>query len=67
MNCCRSEKPDGKLLRGIFALEEGMVPDRNARGWRVEGENRRVSRKERRRGASEVGGFMAQEGLWNIA
>ena len=45
------------------------MPDRNAKGWKVEGEERRVTRKEckRLREEFEVWGFMAQNELWHIA
>ena len=50
-------------------LEKGNVPDRNAKGWNVEREKRRVTRKESTRLLEEfeVGGCMAQNVLWNIA
>ena len=42
MKHCRPEKmgtwEDEKKKKRILILEEGRVPDRNARGWKVEGE-----------------------------
>ena len=42
---------------------------KNARGWKVEVQKRRVSSKARRKASeeSEVGGFVAQKGFWKIA
>ena len=37
-----------KMLKIIFKLEEGRVPERNAEGWKVEGE-KRVTGKECKR------------------
>ena len=67
MNHCKSEKMEakeyGKMLKRIVILEEGMVPDRKAKGWKVEEEKRRVTRKEctRLREEFEAGGFVAQK------
>ena len=69
MNRCRPEKKDtdeyGNTLKIILKLEEGRVPDRNAKGWEVEGEKRRVTRQECKtlREEFEFGGFMARTGL----
>ena len=66
MNRCRPAKKGtnehGKMLKIILMLEKGEVPDRYAREWKIEGENRRATRKEckRPRQEIEVGGFMAQ-------
>ena len=73
LNRCRSEKKDTKkcckMLKIILKLEEGRVPDRNAKGWKVEEQQSRATGKEctRLREEFEVGGFMAQQGLWDIA
>ena len=73
MSRCRPEKMDtrgyGKMLKRIVKLEEGRVPDRNAKGWNIEGENTRFTRKEceRLREEFDIRGFMAQKGWWNIA
>ena len=50
------------LLKRNLEIEKGQ-PDRNARGWKSEGERKRVTRKEckRLRGDFEDGGFMAQK------
>ena len=41
MNRCRSEKKDTheywKMWKIILKIEEGRVPNRNAKGWKVEG------------------------------
>ena len=73
MNRCRPEKMDtkgdGEMSNRILVLEEGKVLDRNARECTVEGEKKRVTRKECKwlTEEFEVGGFMAQKALWNIA
>ena len=71
---CRPEKmdtkEDGKMIKRILILEEGKVSDMISRGWKVDWEKKRVSRKEckRLRGEFEVGGFYGTEkGLWNLA
>ena len=53
----------------LLVLEEERVPAKNARRWTIEVLKRRVTRKEckRLRDEFEVGDFMAQKGLWNIA
>lgn len=39
MNRCNPQKidtkVDGKVFTNIFQVEEGEVPDRNAKGWKV--------------------------------
>ena len=73
MNQCKPEnldtKEDGKMFKRISLLEEERVPAKNATGWKIEGHKRGVTRKEckRLREEFEVGGFMAQKWLWNIA
>ena len=72
MNHCRPEKIDTKehwkMLKRILVLKEGRMPDRNARGLRVEGEKKREELPSKRlREEFEVGSFMSQEGLWSIA
>ena len=62
-------KEYGKMLKRNLIFEEGRLPAKNARGWKIEGQKRRVTWKENKqlREEFEVGGFMAQQGLWNIA
>ena len=73
MNCCKPEqvgtKEYGKMLKRIQVLEGGRIPAREARNWKSEGQKRRITRKEHRRlwNEFEVGGFIAQKGLWNLA
>ena len=57
MNRCRPEK-----------IEERYRTE-TAEGWNVEGERRRVTRKECKRLGEEFkfGGSMAQKGLWNLS
>ena len=73
MNCCRPEqvgtKEHGKMLKRIQILEGGRVPAKEAKNWRIEGEKRRIARKECRRLLNEYEseGSMAQKGPWNLA
>ena len=66
-NRCRPEKTDTneylQMLRVHLKLEEGRVPGRNATGQNIEGEKRKVTRKEcmRLREKFGVGGLMAQK------
>ena len=72
MNCCKPEqmgtKEYGKMLPIIQLLEDGRVPAKEAITWRIEGQKRRITRKEYQRllHKFEMEGFMAQEGLWNL-
>ena len=72
MNRCRPETKDTnervQMLTVILEPEGGEVPGRNAEGWKVEGEQRSVTRKECKnlRDTCEDGGCMAQKALWNI-
>ena len=51
-NCCMSEpmgtKNVGKMVKRIPSLE-GRVPAKGAKTWRIEGEKKRITRKEHRR------------------
>ena len=52
-------------MKRISILEEWKVPAKNARGGTIEGQKRMVTRKEMQK--FDVGGFMAQKRLWDIA
>ena len=39
-------KKFGKMVRIIQTLEEGRVPAKEAKNWRIEGEKKRIARKE---------------------
>ena len=73
MNCCYSEPMGtqgyGKMLKRIQVLEDGRFPAKEAKNWRIEGQKRRITRKEHQRllNKFENGRFMAQHGLWNLA
>ena len=73
MNCCKPEqvgtKEYGKMLKRIQVLEGGRVPAKEARAWKIEGQKRRITRKEYQRlpDKFEMEGFLAQKGLWNLA
>ena len=55
----------GNMFKIIFKLEEGAVPDRNAEGWNVEGENGRVTREacKKPRESFGVGDCMAHKSV----
>ena len=73
MNCCKPEQvgtqEHGKMLKRIQVLEDGRVHEKEARNWKIEGQKRRIAGKEHKRLVNELemGGFMAQKGLWNLA
>ena len=52
-NCCRLEQMDtkefGKMMKRIQFLEEGRVPAKEAKNWRIEGDKKRITRKECKR------------------
>ena len=49
MNCCPPEqvgtKEYGKMLKRIQVFEDGRVPAKEARSWRIEGQKRRITEK----------------------
>ena len=73
LNCCRPEqvgtKEHGKMIKRIQILEDGRVPAKEAKDWKIEGKKRRITRKECTRliNEFELEGLMAQKGLWNLA
>ena len=72
-NCCRPEqmgtKEFSKMMKRIQTLEEGRVPAKETKNWRIEGEMKRITRKEYKRllNKFEMEGSVAQKGLWNLA
>ena len=58
----------GKMLKRILILEDGRVLAEEAKNWKIEGQKRRITGKESRRllNEFEMGGFMAQKGVWNL-
>ena len=72
-NCCKPEqvgtKEYSKMLKRIQKFEDGRVPAKEAKNWRIEGKKRRTTRKVYRRlfNEFESEGLMAQKGLWNLA
>ena len=73
MKCCKSEqmgtKEFGTIMKRNQTLEEGRVPVKEAKNWRVEGEKNRITRKEYKKLLNnfEMEGLMSQKGLWNLA
>ena len=73
VNCCRPEqmgtKAFCKMMKRIHILEEGRVPVKEAKNWRIEGGKKRITRKEYKKLPNnfEMEGLMAQQGLWNVA
>ena len=57
------------MMKRIPIFEEGRVPAKEAKNWRIEGEKKRITRKEYKRLLNnfEMEGEMAQKGLWNLA
>ena len=71
-NCCRLEQVGtkyGKMLKRIQVLQDGMVSAKEARNLKIEGQRRRITRKEYKwlLIKFEIEVFMAQKGLWNLA
>ena len=73
VNCCKLEqmgtKEFGKMVKRIQFLEEGRVPAKETKNWRIEGAKKRITRKEYQGLLNnfEMKGLMAQKGLWNLA
>ena len=73
IHCCKPEqvgtKEYGKMLERVQILGDGRVPAKEARNWKIEGQKRRITRKEYRKlwNEFEAEGFKAQKGLWNVA
>ena len=73
MNCCRPEQMDtkefGKMENIIQILEEGRVPAQEAKNWRIEGEKKRITRKEYKRLVNnfEMEGLLVQKSMWKLA
>ena len=74
MNCCKPEqmgtKEFGRMLKRIQTLEEGRVPAKETKSWRIEGEKKRITRKEHQRllNKFEMEGLVAQKkncGTWH--
>ena len=53
MDGCKPEqvgtKEHGKMLKRIQILEDGRVPAKEAKSWKIEGKKRRITSKEYRR------------------
>ena len=64
-----STKELGNMVKRIQLLEEGRAPAKEAKNWRIEGQKKRITRKEYRRLLNnfEMEGLMAQKGLWEMA
>ena len=69
MNCCKPEqvgtKEHGKMFKRIQVLEDGRVPAKKARDWKIAGPKKRITRKESQRllNQFEMRGFMAQRSM----
>ena len=57
------------MLKRIQILEDGRVPAKEAKYWKIEGQKRRITRKEYQRllNKFEMEGFMARNGLWKLS
>ena len=64
-----STKEYGKMLKRIQILEDGRVPAKEVKDWKIEGKRMRITRKEYKRlmNEFELEGLRAQKGLWNLA
>ena len=63
-NCSKPEQ----VGKRIQTLEDGRVPAKEAKNWRIEGQKRRITRRDNQRLVNkfDMEGFMAQKGLWNL-
>ena len=65
MNCCKLEQVGaeeyGHMLKRTQGLEDGRVPAKEAKGRRIQGQKRRIAKKEYQRllNKFEMEGFMA--------
>ena len=70
MSCCKPKQggtnEHGKMLKQIQVLEDGRVLAKESRNWNIEGQKRRIARKEYKRLFYEFE-MMAQKGLWDFA
>ena len=59
----------GNMIKRIQILEGGRVPAKESKDWKIEGKKSRITRKEYKRLTNEfeMGGFMVQKGLLNLA
>ena len=50
-------------------MKDGGVPAKEAKHWRIEGQKKRITRKEYQRLVNNFGveGFTSRKGLWNFA
>ena len=57
------------MIKRIQTLEDGRIPAKEAKYWKIEGKKRRITRKEYQRliHGFELEGSMTQKGLWNLA
>ena len=56
------------MLKIIFKLEEGRVPDKGARGWQSKEKIKELPEKcKTLREEFEVDSIIAPNGLWNVA
>ena len=66
VNCCKPERMDtkecGNMLKRIQILEDGRVPAKEAKNWRIEGTKKRITKKEYERLVNkfDMEGFMTQ-------
>ena len=74
MSCCKPEKVGTKehckMPKRIQILEDGRVPAKEARNWKIEGQKKGEllgRNTEDCQNEFEMGGFMAQEGPCNLA
>ena len=67
MNCCKpgpmGTKEHGKMIKRVQTPEDGRVPAKEANGWRIEGQKKRITREEYQRLVNkfEIEGLMAQK------
>ena len=72
MNCCKPEqvgtKEHGKMLKRIQVFEDGRVPAKEARNWKIEGQKEKNHEKSIRGFETSLKwmALLRKKGLWNL-
>ena len=55
-------------MKRIQILEDGRIPAKEAKNWKIEGQKRRITKKEYQRllNKFEMEGVLAQKGFWIV-
>ena len=69
MKCCKLEQQSRDYVETNSNSRGRQCSCKGSKKWKIEGQNRRITRNvyQRLLNKFEMEGFMAQEGLWNLA